>query len=216
MSNRKQAAKRDANKFSTNGRGREKNRFPWIAFAKQHGPSSPWLVCEHLPRVVVHRPEWHIGICSTIVRARDVTLTDSAFPFRYISMRRVVCITRNAYPVTRELRRSPSSVIYSELLIVSGICDDLTFYTSCVTIIMGKDWNKNSTKMIWWIGIFKWKFYILNVKFWIFFLKEIDFCNEEKMYGTLRLVNSREIEYQVDGAIGVWYPFALNHLFLGM
>lgn len=53
-------------------------------------------------------------------------------------MRRVVCITRNAYPVTRELRRSPSSVIYSELLIVSGICDDLTFYTSCVTIIMGK------------------------------------------------------------------------------
>lgn len=52
---------------------------------------------------------------------------------------------------------------------------------------------------------------ILNI-----FLKGIDFCNEEKMYGTLRLVNSREIEYQVDGAIGVWYPFALNHLFLGM
>lgn len=36
---------------------------------------------------------------------------------------------------------------------------------------------------------------ILNI-----FLKGIDFCNEEKMYGTLRLVNSREIEYQVDGA----------------
>lgn len=35
---------------------------------------------------------------------------------------------------------------------------------------------------------------ILNI-----FLKGIDFCNEEKMYGTLRLVNSREIEYQVDG-----------------
>lgn len=124
-----------------------------IVFRESHSrnntTSSPWLVCEHLPRVVVHRPEWHIGICSTIVRARDVTLTDSAFPFRYVSMRRVVCITRNAYPVTRELRRSPSSVIYSELLIVSGICDDLTFYTSRVTIIMGKNWNKNLTKIIW-------------------------------------------------------------------
>lgn len=87
------------------------------------------------------------------VRARDVTLTDSAFPFRYVSMRRVVCITRNAYPVTRELRRSPSSVIYSELLIVSGICDDRTFYTSNVTIIMGKNWTKNLTKMIWWVAI---------------------------------------------------------------
>lgn len=68
-------------------------------------------------------------------------------------MRRVVCITRNAYPVTRELRRSPSSVIYSELLIVSGICDDRTFYTSNVTIIMGKNWTKNLTKMIWWVAI---------------------------------------------------------------
>lgn len=59
-------------------------------------------------------------------------------PLRFDATRRV----HHAYPVTRELRRSPSSVIYSQLLIVSGICDDLTFYTSCVTIIMRKNWTK--------------------------------------------------------------------------
>lgn len=55
--------------------------------------------------------------------------------------------------------------------------------------------------MIWWVAI---QMKILQIPLNVnIFLKAIDFCNENKMYGTLRLVNSREIEYQVDGAIGV-------------
>lgn len=57
--------------------------------------------------------------------------------------------------------------------------------------------------MIWRVAIqikcYKFR-EILNI-----FRKELIFAMEKKkkMYGTLRLVNSREIEYQVDGAIDI-------------